>query len=131
LGITFPGTGGAVAGLAFAPDATLFAAVGNPTESRLYRFNRLTGAATFIGSVGFGGVSGIRFIVPPPGPLAITRQGTFLRLSWPGPRGGMLQSAPSVKGIWTATTLPLSTNGTEVFTVAPADQNEKYFRLVQ
>jgi hypothetical protein len=129
LGITFPGTGGAVGGLAFAPDGMLFAAAGNPTESRLYRVNKFTGAATLIGSIGFGGVSGIRFFVPPPGPLQIARAGEQLRLSWPHLRGGALQVANSVTGIWNSASLPLTTNGTDVFTFVTPTQREAYFRL--
>ena len=129
LGITFPGTGGAVAGLAFAPDGTLFAAAGNPAESRLYSLNKSTGAATLIGSIGFGGVSGIRFFVPPPGPLQITQAGEALRLSWPHLRGGALQVANSVTGIWNSASLLLTTNGTEAFTFLTPTQRESYFRL--
>jgi hypothetical protein len=129
LGITFPGTGGAVAGVAFALDGTLFAAAGNPTESRLYRVNKFTGAATLIGSVGFPGVSGICFLVPPPGPLAISRAGDQLRLSWPHKRGGVLESAAAVTGVWNSTTLPLTTNGTEAVAFVPRDEGQRYFRL--
>ncbi len=130
LGITFPGTGGAVAGLAFAPDGTLWAAAGNPTESRLYRINKFSGAATLVGSVGYSGVSGIRFFVPPPGPLTISRVDQQVRLSWPHLHGGVLETAPTVKGIWERTTLPLITNGAEAVTlVAPTNSNQ-FFRLV-
>ena len=129
LGITFPSLGGAVAGLAFAPNGTPFAALGNPSESRFYRINKFTGAATLIGSVGFRGVSGVRFFVPPPGPLAISRANETLRLSWPHLRGGVLESANSVTGIWNVVSLPLTTNGTEVFTFISPDQPESYFRL--
>jgi hypothetical protein len=131
LGITFPAIGGAVAGLAFAPDRTLFAALGNPTQSRFYRINKFTGAATLIGSVGFGGVSGFRFFIPPPGPLAISRANEALRLSWPHLRGGVLESANTVTGIWTVLPLPLTTNGTEVFTFTSPDKPERFFRLAQ
>ena len=129
LGITFPTIGGAVGGLAFAPDGTLFAALGNPTESRFYRINKFTGAATLIGSVGFGGVSGVRFLIPPPGPLASSRENEMLRLSWPHLRGGILESANTVKGIWNEVPLPLMTNGMEVFTFISPEAPERYFRL--
>ena len=81
-------------------DGTLFAALGNPSESRFYRVNPSTGAATLIGSIGFPGVSGIRFFVPPPGPLAIAKQGELVRLSWPHVRGGVLETAGTVTGTW-------------------------------
>jgi hypothetical protein len=131
LGITFPATGGAVAGLAFSPDGTLFAALGNPTESRFYRVNRFTGAATFIGPIGFGGVSGIRFFIPPPGPLTISRHGELVRVSWPHVRGGFLETATTVKGVWTKAMLPVITNGTEAVSLVSPDQSERYFRLAK
>jgi hypothetical protein len=131
LGVTFPGTGGAVAGLAFAPDGALFAAAGNPTESRLYRVDKFTGAATLVGSVGFPGVSGIRFYVPPPGPLTISRADERLRLSWPHRRGGVLEAAAAVTGIWERITPPLTTNGTEASTLVSATNSNQYFRLAQ
>lgn len=131
LGITFPTAGGAVAGLAFAPDGTLFAAMGNPTESRLYRVNRFTGTATFVGSIGFPGVSGIRFFVPPPGPLTIARSNGQVRLSWPHLRGGALESATSVTGSWSTAVLPITTNGVNAEALVPPDEPDRYFRLAE
>ena len=46
---------GTVAGLTFAPDGTLFAAI----NDELYTLNPLTGAATWIGPIGFSGISGL------------------------------------------------------------------------
>jgi hypothetical protein len=129
LGITFSAASGTVAGLAFAPDQTLFAAVGNQVESRLYRVNRLTGAATLVGPIGFPGVSGIRFHVPPPGPLAIERSASNLRVFWPHARGGNLETASSVTGVWARAELPIATNGVEAaVSLSPLDE-QRFFRL--
>jgi hypothetical protein len=129
LGITFSGANGAVAGLAFAPDGTLFAALGNQTESRLYRVNKTTGAGSLVGSIGYGGVSGIRFFVPPPGPIRISRQTGQFRVSFPHERGGKIETATSVTGFWNSATAPLSTNGAEAFSLFPNEGGARFFRL--
>jgi hypothetical protein len=65
-------------GLAFAPDGTLYAELSDgTTSSTLYTVSTTTGQATLVGSIGFGNVSGIRFLetssaaVPEPSSLAL------------------------------------------------------------
>ncbi|MHC4642535.1 MAG: DUF7901 domain-containing protein [Planctomycetota bacterium] len=55
VGDTGVSTNGGVAGLTFAPDGTLFAAM----NDELYTLNPLTGAATLVGPIGFSGISGL------------------------------------------------------------------------
>ena len=93
--------------------------------------NKSTGAATVIGPVAFPGVSGIRFFVPPPGPLTISRAGQQVQLSWPHPRGGVLEAASAVTGIWERATLPLTTNGTDAVTFVSPTNSSRYFRLAR
>ena len=129
LGISFSFGGTVVGGLAFSPDGTLFAVMGGATDSNLYRLDRITGAATLVGAVGVAGLSGICFLVPPPGPLVISRQPAGFRLSWPQARAGLLQSSASPTGPWTNSPLLVTTNGVEAITLAPADARQAYYRL--
>lgn len=129
LGVFFPVNGGAVAGLAFAPSGELYAALGNPVESNLYRLDPSSGAATLIGPVGLPGVSGIRFLNPAPGPLGVENTGTGLRIFWPHARGGILEAAASVEGPWTNAAWVITTNGAEASALAPPNAGEGYFRL--
>ncbi len=131
LGIIFPTDGLSVAGLAFAPDGTLYAALGASTNSLLCRVDKATGAATPVGLVGFSGISGIRFFKyePPPGPLAVRLGRQEVRISWPPARGGVLEWSPSVEGGWSAADLSVSTNGTEAVVLAPAVGAQGFFRL--
>jgi hypothetical protein len=60
--------GGSVAGMTFAPDGTLFAALRYPVDPNtyaLYTLNPLTGAATLIGPIGFTGISGLTALATP------------------------------------------------------------------
>lgn len=131
LGVNFAANGLFVAGLAFAPDGTLYAALGGGTDSELYRVNKTTGTAAFVGSIGFPGVSGIRFYQPPPGPLTIGFAGPAVRVSWPHARGGVLQICQRLGGDWADAYLPVSTNGAEAVVFAPRDGTQVWFRLKQ
>ena len=58
-------------GLGIRDDRTIFAAPGGSSDA-VYTINPITGAATFIGSTGTGGLSDITFIpVPEPGTLSL------------------------------------------------------------
>lgn len=131
LGINFAFNGGAVAGLAFSPEGVLFAALGSPVESVLYRLDKTTGRATRVGQINYPGVCGIRFFtyLPPPGPLSIYPDPQGIRVAWPVESGGFLQRASFVAGPWSDSQLTVSTNGAEAVIVAPLDGGQGFFRL--
>jgi hypothetical protein len=131
LGVNFPLNGGALAGLAFAPNGDLYAALGNPADSNLYRLNKSTGVATLVGAIGWPGVSGLRFLNPPPGPLAIRNTGPDSTVSWPHARGGILEGATRVTGPWTNVVATVSTNGAEASVTFQRDGSEGYLRLMR
>jgi len=68
VGSTGVTVSGAVGGLTFAPDGTLYAEL----NDSLYRLNPATGAATLVGPIGFSGIAGLTAVatpaaeVPPP-----------------------------------------------------------------
>lgn len=68
-------------GLAFSADGDLYAVTANAMVSELYRVNKTTGAATFVGNIvdaannrNIPRVSGIRFLVPEPGTAMLLGQ---------------------------------------------------------
>lgn len=71
-----------VGGLAFRADGTLFAAM----NSNLYTLDTATGAASYIGAIGFDYVSGITFMdtgpVPLPGTLVLLGSGLLSLAGW-------------------------------------------------
>jgi hypothetical protein len=129
LGVNFPFNGGAVAGLAFAPNGDLFAGLGSQTESRLYRVNKATGVATLVGPVGFAGVSGLRFFNPPPGPLTARNLDSDVRVAWPHLRGGVLETAAHATGPWTTVLSAINTNGAEASILWPHNGVRAFFQL--
>ncbi|MBI5387682.1 MAG: hypothetical protein HZA90_23730 [Verrucomicrobia bacterium] len=129
LGITFAAGGLVVAGLAFAPDGTLYAALGGATDSWLCRVNKTTGVATVVGSIGYPGVAGIRFYQPLPGPLAVRLEDGQVRVSWPHARGGILEFAARLGEDWAKSSLPVTTNGSEAVVLTPRDGEQGWFRL--
>jgi hypothetical protein len=60
------------------------------------------------------------------GPLTVSRA-ERLRLLWPHLRGGVLETAAAVTGVWQRTTLPLTTNGTEAVTFVPPTNKKPVF----
>ena len=127
LGIAFPGA--SVGGLAFAPGGGLYAAVASSNESRLYLLDKRTGAAAFVGTVGLGGVSGLRFVAPPRERLAAGATPEGLLLAWPHSGKGQLETTFDLLGPWTNASFPVITNGAFATAIVPRSREQGYFRL--